>query len=274
MPIFALYAYRGGINVQTLLFLRFVFSAVLLFSWLWANGQQVTVSRRQIGALFVMGAVFYALLSTCYFSALHYITPSLAVLLMYTYPIIVALLTSLVEKEHLSKKVLVPVAVSFFGLVLVLGPSFENISLIGVLLAFGSGVVYSCYIVMGNRLVKEMPSTLTSAWVALFASFSFLVTGLAQENLSFHFSPITWIPVVGIVLFSTVMALFTFFKGIELIGSARASALSMVEPIITILLSSILFGERMALLQIMGILVVLGGSLLVILWRKPKEEAM
>lgn len=181
MPIFALYAYRGGINVPTILFIRFALSAVLLFAWLRANGQQVTVSRRQTGALFVMGGILYALISTCYFSALHYITPSLTVLLMYTYPIIVALLTSLVEKEPLNKNVLIPVVMSFFGLVLVLGTSFENISLIGVFLAFGSGVVYSCYIVLGNRLVREMPSTLTSAWVALFAAFSFLVTGLAHD---------------------------------------------------------------------------------------------
>ena len=265
MPIFALAAYRGAVNIPTLLFLRFTASAVLLFLCLFAGGGGISVKWRQLIALFVMGGIFYALQSTFYFYALKHLSVSLTAILLYTYPILVALLSLAVERERLTVRVALAIPLCFAGLALALGVSLDRIDLLGVLLAFGAAFIYSCYIITGNRLVRQVPCLTTSAFVALFAALSFLVAGLSQGSLSFDFSAGAWLPITGIVICSTVLAILAFFKGLELIGSTSASVLSMFEPIVTIGLCVAFLEERLSAGQILGVAAVLGGSLLVIL---------
>ncbi|WP_027364517.1 DMT family transporter [Desulfotruncus alcoholivorax] len=264
IPIFALYAYQGGATVNTLLFLRFIIAAVFFLTYTFIKYRNFELKKIKWGSLLLMGGILYMLQSVCYFSAVKYIPASLAVLLFYTYPVFVAVLSAIIDKEILTKQVIFAILVSSAGLVMVLGTTFKKIDAFGVLLAAAAGLVYSCYITMGNRVVKQLPVMVTSAFVTLFASFSFLVIGLATDSLTFHLPLPAWLAVAGLALFSTIIAIFTFFRGIELIGSTRASILSMVEPLTTIGFSAMLFGERMSWLQLVGGIAVLGGAVSVV----------
>ena len=274
MPIFALHAYRGGINIPTLLWLRFSAAAVFLFAWVFAQNHRVKVTWRQAGWLFVMGGVLYALQSTMYFSALKHISASLTALLLYTYPIIVALLSALVEKERPTGRLVAAIPLCFAGLVLALGVTIDGIEPVGVAFALGAALVYSCYIVSGNRLLRNVPPLVTSAFVSLSAAISFALTGLARGALTLDFAPVTWLPLAGIVICSTVVAILGFFKGMELIGPTAASVLSMAEPVVTIALSMLLLEERLGPVQFGGIAAVLAGALLAILRAEsPSDQA-
>jgi drug/metabolite transporter (DMT)-like permease len=272
MPIFALYAYRGKINVTTLLFIRFFLSAIIFFGLLKITRRKVKLTRPQIGALFLMGGVFYALQSTLYFNALRFITPSLTALVFYTYPIIVSLLAFFISREQLTKRHFLAIIMSFVGLSLVLGMPQARASMIGILLAFGAALVYSGYILLGDRLVQKIPSFISSAFVTLFATLSFTVIGLSTQNLRLHFEMDVWLPIIGIVGFSTIMAILGFFKGLELTGPATASILSTLEPLVTIGFSMLLFRERLTVYQMLGGMAVVSGAVIVVLAKKLSIE--
>lgn len=272
IPIFALYAYQGGAAVITLLFLRFIIAALFFLTYTLIKYRNFNFKKINWVSLLMMGSVLYMLQSVCYFSAVKYIPASLAVLLFYTYPIYVAVLSTLIDKEILTKQVIIAILVSSIGLAMVLGTTFEKINVYGLLLAAASGLVYSLYITMGNRVVKQLPVIVTSAFVTLFASFSFLVIGIATDSVTFQLPAQAWLAVAGVALFSTIIAIFTFFRGIELIGSTRASILSMAEPLTTIGFSAVLFSERLSWLQLIGGLAVLGGALLVITTDKQEKR--
>ncbi len=263
IPIFAIYAYDGGATVETLLFFRFVLAALFFFLYTFISKQELKVNKVTLLYLVLMGCVLYTLQSACYFSSVRYIPASLAVLLFYTYPVLVAVLAVIVEKEKLTGVTVASIVISFLGLALVLGTSFGNVNLHGMMLACAAALVYSCYITIGSRVLKELPVLVTSAYVTMFASFSFLATGLVTGNLDFNLEKQAWLAIAGVALFCTIIAIFTFFKGIELIGSTNASIISMVEPLTTIGFSAVLFGERLGAMQIAGGLAVLMGSLLV-----------
>jgi len=122
---------------------------------------------------------------------------------------------------------------------------------------------------LGQRVLKQLPVMVASLMVTMFASFSLLAIGIATNSLNFNMQPMAWMALAGMVAFSTVLSVFTFFRGISLIGSTKASILSMVEPLTTIGFSALLFSERMSWLQLAGGLAVLAGSLLVITAGKP-----
>lgn len=272
IPIFALYAYGGGASVTTLLFGRFTLAAIIFFGYILYKEKRIPVERSQLKYLFLLGGIIYTLQSNLYFSSVKYIPASLAVLLFYIYPVLVALASSYLDKEVLDKKIIFSIVLSLLGLTLVLGVSFGGINLTGVMLALASGLVYSVYLVLGNRIVKETPALVTSAFICLFAACSILVIGVSKGDLDFNLTGEAWLAILGVALCCTVLAIFTLFRGIELIGTTRASILSMIEPLITIGFSALLFNERLSFLQVLGGAAVLLGSVLVILARDKSKN--
>lgn len=273
LPIFTIFAYREGANVITLLFLRFLLASAVLFAYLWRCGIKIKVSKRQLGMLFLLGSVLYTAQSSCYFSSVRYIPASLTALLLYTYPIFVALLSAVIDKEKLSGSNILAIALSTAGLTLVLGAAPAGLNLLGVALALGAAVVYSTYIVIGNRVVKTVSPVMTSAFVALFAAGSFSLAGLVTGSFEFNLTLTAWLSLLGIVAFATIMAMLCFFRGLDLIGPTKASILSMMEPLITFAFSAMFFGDRLGLLQLAGGIAVLAGATLVIVSRKQPTEA-
>jgi drug/metabolite transporter (DMT)-like permease len=104
----------------------------------------------------------------------------------------------------------------------------------------------------------------TSSFVTLFAGLSFFAASFASGTLDFNFASAAWLPVAGLAFLSTVVSVLTFFRGLELIGSTRASILSIIEPLVTVVFSALLFSERLTALQILGGFGVLGGAGLVV----------
>jgi len=269
IPVFALYAYQGGVNVTTLLFLRFSLAAVCFLVLILINKIKIELNKTLLGLLVIMGGIFYMLQSNFYLAAVQYIPASVAVLIFYTHPVFVTVLSAIFYKESFTRNIFISILISIIGLTMVLGGKFSGLNTRGLMLAGGAALVYSCYIVLGQRVLKQLPVMVASLMVTLFASFSLLAIGMATDSLDFNMQPMAWMALAGLVAFSTVMSIFTFFRGISLIGSTKASILSMVEPLTTIGFSALLFGERMSWLQLAGGLAVLAGSLLVITAEKP-----
>lgn len=271
IPIFALYAYEGGASVTSLLLFRFFLAALCFFSYLKFKKKKISMPKN-IKYLVLLGAGFYTVQSSLYFSSVKYIPVSLAVLIFYAYPIFVAIASSLIDKEKLTKQIICSIGLSLLGLAMVLGTSFGNINLFGVCLALGAGVTYTGYLILGNRVMKDTPVLEASAFICLFATMSLAVISFSSGTLTFQITAKAWLATVGVSLVCTVLAMFTLFRGLELIGSTRTAVLSMVEPLITILFSAILFGERMTLLQALGGATVLGGAVLVILSKEKERQ--
>jgi len=272
IPIFALHAYESGVTVTTLLFLRFAFAAIFFFLYLLIRVKQWKISIQHLVFLFLLGGICYTMQSSFYFSAVKYIPSSLAALLLYLNPIFVAILSFFVNKEKISKRIGSAIIISLLGMVLVLGAPAGNIQLVGVLLAVGSAVVYSIYIVAGNRVTEQVPPIVTSAYIALFAAISFLIFGTFTKTITFQFSEQGWLSIAATALISSVIAMISFFAGMNIIGPTKAAIISMVEPVITFILSTIFLQEIMSLWQIIGGLIVLAGAVLVVLAREEKES--
>ncbi|WDZ83824.1 DMT family transporter [Micromonospora cathayae] len=261
MPVFARYAYSAGLTVSTLLFLRFAVAATLLFGYLAVRRRLPRrVTARQFGALLLLGAVLYALQSLFYFSAVEHISPALAVLLLYLYPAFVLLLSSALGRYRPPLAGVVAILLSLAGMALVLGRPSAAVNLVGVLYAVGAAGVYAVYIVVGDRTSAGLPPLTTSAFVASFAGTSFLVVGTGTGELRFGFPAHAWLPVLGVAVVSTVVAIGAFFAGMAVIGPTRASIMSMVEPVVSIGAAWVLLGEAMTPWQALGGAVVLAGA--------------
>jgi drug/metabolite transporter (DMT)-like permease len=274
IPVFAIYAYDGGVSTTTLLFLRFAIASIIFFGYIFLKMKNWQITKKQIVYLILLGGILYTAQSTFYFTSVKYIPASLAALLLYLHPIFVAILSFIFNKEKLSKKIIIAVTLSLTGIVLVLGSPKGNINLVGILFAIGAAVVYSIYIIIGDRVTKKVSPMITCAFITLFSACSLFIGGTFTHTISFQFGKIGWIMAVGVALFCSVIAMFTFFAGMNIIGPTKASILSMIEPVVTFILSTILFHERMSALQLMGGVIVLFGAILVVLASKKNPQSV
>lgn len=265
MPIFTVFAYNHGVTIFTLLFIRFVLAAILLLIYVFVKVKPIYINKNMILKFFILGGILYTLQAICYFNSVKYLSPSFAALILYLYPIFVCVISSLIEKEKLTSKVLFSILLSFSGLMASIGMSDMRINPKGVFFGVSCAIIYSVYIVISNKVVKEVPSIVTIAYVTFFASISFLIIGISTRQLNFHIDMTGITAILAITIFSTIISMFTFFKSLEYIGSTKASILSMIEPVSTIILSAVIFNERLTFLQILGGAGVLCGALLVIL---------
>jgi drug/metabolite transporter (DMT)-like permease len=220
MPIFAQYAYDEGMGVPTLLFLRFSIAAAALLGYLAVTRTLLWPGWRALARLALLGGVLYAAQSTLYFTAVRYISPTLAVLLLYLYPALVALLVAVIERTPPPMTRVASIALALTGLVIVLGAPTGKVRVAGVLLALGAALTYAVYIVAGDRFSTVLPPFTTAAYIIAFAAVSFAVTGLARGAIDLTISPRGWAAVLGVAVISTIVAIGCFFAGLAAVGPA------------------------------------------------------
>jgi drug/metabolite transporter (DMT)-like permease len=266
LAIFLKFAYAAGTNLMTILAFRFIVAALFLGLVLRWRGISLLLDAGMTLRLLAMGALGYGSMAFLFAASLYYLPASLSAMLLYTYPAIVSLLSFALGDERFTETKGTALTLCLAGLVLVLGTSFTGIHPVGVLLSLGAAVSYSCYIVVGSRLLKNVNCLLATFYVCSAAALVFTVIGLLTDGLQLVLPLSTWLILLGIAVFPTIIGVLCFFAGLSRVGATNASMISTLEPIITIFLSVALLGERITPLQMGGGLLILGGIIILQLW--------
>ncbi len=262
MGIFGKLAYDQGATVGTLLSVRFGLAAALL--WALEAARRERGSRpgaRDIGAGLALGAVAYALQAGLFFAALERIDASLAVVLVYTSPALIALAAVLLGRERLSRRLLAALVVASGGVVLVIGEA-GHLDPVGAALAMGAAVVYSAYVLVSDgvarRLEPRVLATLVCTGAALTLGAGAAVAGDLRPG---DLTAAGWGWIACLAAVSTVAAIGLFFAGLRRVGPTSASILSTVEPLATVVLAFLIFGETLGALQLAGGTLVLAAAI-------------
>jgi len=258
MPVFARTMYADGGNPSTLLLLRFVLAAALLLLLAGRRASRPTGPR--LGGLIMLGAL-YVCQSLAYFTALTMTAASLLGLLLYVYPVVVALLASVLFHIPLTRSRLVSLAIAVIGAALTIGPLGGG-NWLGIGLGLASALTYAGYILIATRLTRSVDPVWSSAIITASAASIFSALALAH-GVALPASPIGWAAVVAIALVSTVVAILSFLAGLARIGPTDAATLSTLEPAMTALLAVLLLGESLAPVQILGGALIVSAALIV-----------
>ena len=266
MAVFGKLAYGEGATVGTLLAVRFALAAVLFWAILLAGGaaREIRVlPRRDLAAGLALGAGGYALQSGCYFAALQRIDASLLSLLLYTFPAMVAAAAVALGRERLDARRLTALALALGGLVLVVaGAGTGALDALGAALAMAAAIVYTTYILVTDGIVKRIRPQVLCALVCTGADVSLTAGSAGLGQL--HPAALTaagWGWLASLAVVSTVGAILMFFAGLRRVGPTTASILATVEPLVTVVLAFLVFGERLGGVQLVGGALVLSAVL-------------
>ncbi|VVD92843.1 DMT family transporter [Pandoraea anhela] len=260
MAIFARGATAAGADIVAMLLFRFFVAAVLLM--IWCRLQRVRFpSRRQSLYIAMMGGIGYVGQSLCFFGALQYAQASLVALLLYLYPVFVTILAAIFLHERLTPVKLGALMLCSLGTAFTVGGGQGQP--LGVALAVAAALIYSGYIVIGARVTRGVDARATATLVCVAATVSFGVMAAirASQGLALHWPAgvAGWGALAAIAVCSTVVAILTFFAGLQRLGAGRASMLSTLEPVVTVLLAAMLLGETLTAVQWGGGALILAG---------------
>jgi drug/metabolite transporter (DMT)-like permease len=257
MAVFGKLAYDEGATVGTLLAVRFALAAVLFWGLVLA-GRAVhelrASGRRDIGIALALGACGYSLQAACFFTALGHMDASLLSLVLYTYPAIVAAAAVALGRDRIDARRLAALTLASGGLVLVLaGAGAGALDPLGAALGLGAAVVYSTYILVSEGVARRLRSTVLSALVCSGAAVTLtLGSTLLGEFRPSDLTTAGWGWLACLAVVSTVGAVSLFFAGLSRVGATTASILSTVEPVVTVLLAYLVFGEVLGTVQVLG----------------------
>ena len=270
MPIFAKYAYADSVDLPTLLFLRFSLAGALMALLMFAR-QLRWPQGGNFWRLVAMGAIGYAGQAFCYFAALQYASAGLTALLLYLYPVIVTVLSAVMTRRRMSGARLLAVLAALLGTGLAVGGSLDG-SVLGIALGVGAALVYSVYILLGERVVAAEGAIPAGAVVMLSGA---VVYGLAVlwRGPSLPGSANGWVAVCCIALLSTVVAIVGFLAAMRQLGAADAATFSTLEPIVTVLLAAVFLREGIGFAQALGGAIILAAVILLARAGAGCEEA-
>jgi drug/metabolite transporter (DMT)-like permease len=279
--LFAKPVYAAGVDWLTLMTWRFTIGAALSLGFVVATGRRRAalraMDRRSVLVAGALGVLYTGNAST-YFAGLETVPVSLAALIVYVYPAIVAVLSIRLGRRLEGRRAWGALGLALAGVALAVG-NIETATappVGGLLLIAASPVIYSFWIVLSARLAGErrsgvghgaeagsdplalgavmMSATALAYWIGSLAT--------GRPVLPSQIPAAAWSGIAGIGLVATFIAIQAFYAGAHRMGAARASLVSTVEPVWTIVLAGILFHETLSPIQLVGGAMILAGVVL------------
>lgn len=265
MPLMTRIAYAHGSNAYTVAFGRFFMGAAILALVILVSPKvSFRLTRRQALDVFKL-SITYALMPVMLYMSYDYIDSGLATTLHFTYPVAVIVMLVLFCKQRPEKKQIFCMVLCLGGLALTTSPG-SDLSVPGIVLAVGSGIVYASYIVLlGRSAAKDLHPFALAFWMSLMASLEIAAAALVLGKLTFALDMTGWTAELALALCATVFALVLFQKGLFLCGEVQASLLSTFEPLTGIVVGVIAFHEQLGPWEIAGMACILAAAVILVL---------
>ena len=279
--LFARPVYATGVDWLTLMAWRFAIAGGLSWVVLLVNPAARralrTMPRRTILATMGLG-VWYISNTATYYAGIAEVDLSLAALIVYIYPPVVAVLALQFGRPLQGRRAWAALGIAVAGVVLAVGGiNASAMPPIGpLLLVVVSPLFYAGWIILaarhsGERSDRTGHGSDEGANASVAGAIMLTTTGvlywvinlgLGHPVLPADLPAAAWPGILGVAVVAGFLAVQGFYAGAQRVGAAQASLISTVEPLWTIVAASILLGERLAPLQLVGGVLILVGVLL------------
>ncbi len=253
-PIFAKLAYNGGSNAFSVITARNLMMTTILGAGLLSFRRSFRLSRRALVMSIAMGPV-YVLLAFGYLGAVAYIPVNLTILIYFLHPLLIGFLVRLIGHESVSGVRIGALCLAIVGLGIAIGAKWFHLNPIGLGLAFMSSIACAIMIVGNSITMKKADSILVTFYMVLSATVILAGAHLVYGDMIWPNDTSGWVGFFGVGVSYTV-GITLFFTAVPMLGAARASMLSNIEPIIGIIFAMMILGEHISGFQEVGMVLV------------------
>jgi drug/metabolite transporter (DMT)-like permease len=262
LAVYGKFAERLGIPLTELLAVRFTAAAVILWGLALFRRERLWWGRRSVG--FVVMGLLYVGQAAAYFTSLKTIPAAVTSILLYLYPAVVMLMAAAFLGERLTGVRVLALLIAVAGVFTVVNPLGVggSIDSVGLLFGLATAAIYATYILVGRALLRDVPAVVATAAIATTAGITLAIFGAAGGQLR----PLDvggWALALSMAVVATAIPATMFLAGLARVGATRAAIISTLEPATTVVLATLLLGEDLGPVRLVGGAMILAAAVIV-----------
>lgn len=254
-------------TLSAMLFWRFFTAFLWMFFFAIVKREKLTaglIANKSVALkVFLIGSLFYSVSTAFYFTAAQYAGTGLAMVIFFSYPVFVAIYAWLTKKGKANIIAVGSLITIVLGLVLLKGHGTYAVDIMGIIFSIISAVFYALYVINSKHNANRISSNLLTILICLGNASVFFTISCVTQSFVFPHTLTAWVHILALGIFATALPIQLLFEGLRYISSLKASILSVLEPVITMIVGAILLNESMSSLQLIGVIIILLGATLI-----------
>ena len=206
------------------------------------------------------------------------ISSGIASTINFMYPVIVAICMMFFFGEHKSIIDIGAIVVSIFGVYLLASGDSLVVpggdTTLGLVCSLISAVSFAAYYILMKRLRADKIEVVKfTTWVMLLSAVYFIICALVFEgSLSMIPDGKSWLYVLGLALWSTMVSNFTGVKAIRRIGPTLTSILGALQPVTAVVLGVAFLNEHLYFRSMIGIILILAAVTVFVMHQNTRKH--
>lgn len=252
---FSKLAYQADATPLALVWIRFAAFVVLVGGVQALMRRPFRLPRRNLVATLPM-AVGMMMMSVGYLSSVVYIKVSLAVVLLYSFPLMVGILATVSGRERIRPLKALALLVAFGGLVMAVGLDGGGLDWRGVALALVAALGVAGTMTFGGPYLEGVDSLAVNIWTNLWMLL--VMTAYLPIWGGAHLPTGTegWIGLSGATL-CYILGFVLLFAAMKLLPPSQTAVMMNIEPVVSTVAATLALGEMTGVLQWLGIAIML-----------------
>jgi probable blue pigment (indigoidine) exporter len=242
--------YASGMDVLTLVTLRGLLVVAFFAAWLliappvrWHTHRERLIALG-LGVLFAM--TMFGLLQ-----AIALLPVSIAILAYFIYPLLTGIGAAITGVERLGWRALLTAVVAFLALGLMLGQQIADLSILGLVFAFGTALCRAVSLLLTRAMLSGTDARVTTWYSMVPSTVIFVAASVAVSEWQLPQTGWGWGAFLGVSLTTTLSTLLIYIST-NSIGPFRTALMMNLEPLLTLTFSILLLQEVLTPLQILG----------------------
>ena len=270
VPTSAKIALDSGVSLMVLLISRCIIGLIILAPLTKSLGNSIFVDKSKVATLIFVSIISVCLIASTY-HAIEYISIALVLMIIYLFPIGVALITSIRGEEKLGRTQWFCIIGVLLGLGILILDKPSATSIYGISISVIGLLLFVTFIYFTGKLVDDIGSVTINLHLSFFSVIILLIYILfVPVEFLLPANGVGWLGIIGNGVFY-VLSYVLFFIGSKAVGITTASVLALTEPLFATIVALFILNQYLSLQEFSGFFVTIC-FLLLFLINAPKEK--
>ena len=276
-PLFSLGLISVGLTNADILSYRWGLAGIVLMFYAFCKKKTLRPNSFEEVWKIVLLSALRAITSVTLLIGYANISSGIASTINFMYPVIVALCMMFIFGEHKSLVDIGAIAVSIFGVYLLASGDSLIVpggnTTLGLTCSIISAFSFAAYYILMKRLRADKIEVVKfTTWVMILSALYFLVGAIFFEGgLTMIPDGKSWLLVLGLGLWSTMVSNFTGVKAVRRIGPTMTSILGALQPVTAVILGVFFLEEHLYTRSLIGIIIILVAVTIVVMHQNSKK---
>lgn len=277
-PLFSISLIAAGLTNFDVLSYRWLTAALVLIIYAFSKGKSLRLnSFSEVWKVMLLSAL-RAITSITLLIGYANIASGIASTINFMYPVIVAFCMMLFFGEQKSWVTFGAIALAILGVYLMASGDGLTVeggnTTLGLTCSLISAFSFAAYyIVMKRSKADKIEAVKFTTWIMVLSAIYFIAGGLlADGSISIVTDGKSWLYILGLGLWATMVSNFTGVKAVRRIGPTLTSILGALQPLTAVILGALFLDEHLGLKAIAGIVLIMAAVIIIVLHTNKKKH--